>query len=172
MDKLQKQEQVKYITEKFAKAKAVIFADYRGLNVAQITKLRTKLSSSESTMKVVKNRLVKRAAKDANIVGLDDFLVGPTAMTVSEKDPVVPAKILVEFAKEYEVLKIKVGYMDGKVLDLNTIKALASLPSREVLLSRMLSSMNAPATNLAMVLSAIPRQLVTVMDAIRKTKEK
>lgn len=168
---MQKQEQVKMISNTFDKAKSVIFADYRGLNVADITQLRTELTKADSTLKVIKNRLVKKAAKDNNIEGLDEFFVGPTAMAASEVDPVLPAKVLVNFAKDHKVFEIKAGYMDGKVLDLSTIHKLATLPSREALYSQMLSSMNAPATNLTMVLAAIPRNLVNVINAIKDNKE-
>lgn len=171
MDRKQKQQQVDYIAERFEKAKSIIFADYRGLNVSEITELRTKLSESEATVKVVKNRLAKRAAQTAKAEGLEEFLTGPTAMASSEVDPVIPAKVLVDFAKTHEVLKIKAGYMDGKVLDLATITMLAQLPSREELLSKMLGSMNAPITNFTMALAAIPRQLVNVISAIKDTKE-
>lgn len=171
MDRTQKQQQVDYVAEKLEKAKSIIFADYRGLNVSEITELRQKLSEAESTIKVVKNRLAKRAAHEAKVEGLDEFLTGPTAMASSETDPVVPAKILVDFAKAHEVLEIKAGYMDGKVLDLTTIKRLASLPSRDELYGKMLSCMNAPATNFTMALAAIPRQLVNVINAIKDTKE-
>jgi large subunit ribosomal protein L10 len=171
LDRAQKSEQVKYITDKFEKAKSVIFADYRGLNVAEITELRSKLSEAESTIKVVKNRLAKRAAAEIKVEGLDDFLTGPTAMASSEVDAVIPAKILVEFAKAHKAMEIKAGYMDGKVLDLATITMLASLPSRDELLSKMLGSINAPITNFTCALAAIPRQLVGVISAIKDTKE-
>lgn len=172
MDKQQKQNQVDYINSKFEKAKSIIFADYRGLNVTEITELRQKLSQAESAIKVVKNRLAKRAAKNASIEGLDKYLTGPTAMASSEVDAVVPAKILVEFAKNHNVLEIKAGYMDGKVIDLATINTLARLPSKEVLLSRALGSLMAPAANFTMALAAIPRKLVRAIDAIGKKKEK
>lgn len=171
LDRKQKEQQVEYIINRFEKAKSLIFADYRGLNVSEITELRSKLSESNSEMKVVKNRLTKRAVKALSIDGLDDYLVGPTAMASSDEDPVMPAKVLVDFAKNHEVLEIKAGYMDGKVLDVGIIRRLASLPSKEVLLSRALSSMQAPATNFVMVLSAISRNLVNVINAIKDKKE-
>lgn len=171
MDRNQKQKQVEYISNKFEKAKAIIFSDYRGLNVSEITELRQKLTESEAEMRVVKNRLAKRAAQERNIKGLDDFLTGPTAMTSSEVDPVLPAKVLVDFAKEHTDLEIKAGYMDGKVLDIGIIKRLANLPSREELLSKMLGSLMAPATNFTMALAAIPRNLVNVINAIKNKKE-
>lgn len=172
MNRTQKQEQVDYVAEKIQKAKSIIFADYRGLNVAEITELRHKLKKADSTIKVVKNRLVKRAVEKAKVEGLDKFLMGPTAMASSDVDPVLPAKILVDFAKNHEPLEIKVGYMDGKVLDVGTIRHLASLPSREVLYSHMLGSLMAPVTNFTMCLAALPRQLVTVVNAIKEKKEK
>lgn len=171
MDRTQKQQQVDYIAERFEKAKSIVFANYRGLNVAEITELRRKLSEADSTFKVVKNRLAKRAAHQREVGGLDEFLTGPTAMASSEIDPVMPAKVLVDFAKDHEVLKIKAGFMDGAVIDLATINHLAQLPSRDVLYGKMLSSLNAPATNFTMVLSAIPRQLVNIINAIKDKKE-
>jgi len=171
LDKRQKEQQVEYITDKFEKAKSVIFADYRGLNVSQMTDLRRRLGQAASTIKVIKNRLVKRAAKMKSIEGMDAFFTGPTAMAVSEKDPVQVAKVMVEFAKEHELLKIKAGYMDGKVIDIATINRLASLPSREVLLGKMLGSMMAPASNLAGLLHALPRRLVSVINAIKEKKQ-
>lgn len=170
MDKTQKQQQVDYIADKFRKSKSIIFADYRGLNVAAITELRGKLSKENSVLKVIKNRLAKRAAKAASVDGLDKYFTGPTVMAASEADPVMPAKIMVDFAKDHEVLEIKAGYMDGGVLDIATIRRLAALPSRDVLLSRVLASMNAPATNLTMALAAIPRKLVNVINAIKEKK--
>lgn len=170
MDRRQKEQQVEYITEKFEKAKSVILADYRGLNVSQITALRQELGKAASTIKVIKNRLAKRAARAKSIEGLDAFFSGPTAMAVSESDPVQVAKVMVEFAKEHEALKIKAGYMDGKVIDLAAINRLASLPSREILLGKMLGSMMAPVVNLACVLSAVPRSLVNVINAIKDKK--
>lgn len=172
MDRTQKEQQVEHIAERFEKAKSIIFADYRGLNVAEITELRRKLDQSESALKIIKNRLAKRAAKKVSIEGLDEIFTGPTAMASSEADPVVPAKIMVEFSKDHEVLRIKAGYMDGRVIDLATINTLARLPSREVLLSKVLASMNAPISNFTMVLAAIPRQLVNVINAIKKSTVK
>jgi len=171
VERLQKEQQVKQISETFEKAKSVIFADYRGLDVEEITELRRKLTEADSTIKVIKNRLAKRAAKESKVEGLDEHFTGPTAMASSLVDPVLPAKILVEFAKKHQDLEIKVGYMDGGVMDLSTINHLAKLPSRDVLYAKMLGSMNAPVTNLTMALAAIPRQVVQVINAIKETKE-
>lgn len=171
LDRIQKEKQVDQITETFNKAKSVIFTNYRGLNVAEITDLRRKLHEAKSTFKVIKNRLAKRAASRLDVKGLDPFLIGPTAMAACDVDPVLPAKVLVAFAAEHAVMQIKAGYMSGGVLDVAKINQLAKLPSRDVLYSMLLRTMNAPATNFTMTLAAIPRQLVTVIDAIRKKKE-
>lgn len=171
MDKQTKRQEVANITDRFEKAKALIFADYRGLKVAEMTDLRAKLREGESTMKVVKNRLVKRVLKERGLDDLSEFFTNPTAIASTEADPAAPAKILVEFAKKCEALQIKAGFMDGALLTKAQIEYLATLPSKDELLAKALSSMNAPATNFAMVLAAIPRQLVSVIDAIRKQKE-
>ncbi|PIR20478.1 MAG: 50S ribosomal protein L10 [Deltaproteobacteria bacterium CG11_big_fil_rev_8_21_14_0_20_47_16] len=171
MNRTEKANEVSQLKQRFEKSKSMIFADYRGLSVAEITELRQKLSAQQSTMKVVKNRLAKLAFKDLNVEGMDDYLKGPTAIASSDADAVVPAKILVDFAKDHEKLQLRAGYMDGIVLDLKAIMALAKLPSREVLLAKMLGSLNAPASNLVNVLAAVPRSLVTVLAAVRDSKE-
>lgn len=171
MNRTEKTNEVSKLKQRFEKAKAMILADYRGLTVAEVTELRQKLHAQQSTVKVVKNRLAKLAFKDLNVEGMDSFLKGPTAIASSDTDAVIPAKVLVDFAKTHEKLQLRAGYMDGIVLDIKSIMALATLPSREVLLSKMLGSLQAPATNLVNVLSAVPRGLVTALAAIRDTKE-
>lgn len=171
MNRTEKSNEVSKLKQRFEKAKAMFFADYRGLTVAEVTELRQKLYVQQSAMKVVKNRLAKLAFKDLKVEGMDPFLKGPTAIASSDTDAVVPAKILVDFAKTHEKLQLRAGYMDGTVLDVKSIIALAKLPSREVLLSKMLGSMQAPATNLVNVLAAVPRGLVTALAAIRDSKE-
>jgi large subunit ribosomal protein L10 len=170
MNRTQKTEEVKSFTEKLQKTKTVLLADYKGLTVSQITNLRRKLHESKGTMRVVKNRLFKRALKELSIEGADSWLKGPTAFISTEHDPIVSAKVLVNFAKDNEKLKLKGGLMESRVLSVKMIEELAKLPSREILLARLLGSINAPATNLVGVLSAIPRQLVTVMNAIKEKK--
>ncbi len=171
MNRTEKSNEVSKLKQRFEKAKTMIFADYRGLTVAEVTELRQKLYAQQSTMKVVKNRLAKLAFKDLKVEGVDPFLKGPTAIASSDADPVVPAKVLVDFAKDHEKLQLRAGFMDGMVLDVKAIIALAKLPSREVLLSKMLGSLQAPATNFVNVLAAVPRGLVTALAAIRDGKE-
>jgi len=171
MNRTEKQGAVKSFTDLVQKAKAVVLADYCGLTVAQMTQLRRKLHESKSSMSVIKNRLFKRALKELSISGLDEYLKGPVAVASSDDDPVLPAKVLVEFAKNNEKLKLKAGLMDKKVLSLAMLKELANLPSREILLARLLGTLNAPATNIVGVLAAIPRQLVTALNAIKEKKQ-
>jgi len=171
MNRTEKQSTVKELSEKIQKAKAFILAEYSGLTVEQMTTLRRKLHSQKSSVSVIKNRLFKRALGELSIQGLDEYLKGPIALTVSEHDPVSPVKVLVEFAKDNEKLKVKAGFMDSRVMTLKMLQELSMLPSREVLLAKLLGTMNAPATNLVGVLSAVPRQLVTVMNAIKEKKQ-
>lgn len=167
----QKASEVSFLAERFEKAKAMIFADYCGLKVSEMTELRAKLRENGASMKVVKNRLVKRVLKERGLEQLNEFFTGPTAIASAEHDPMVPAKVMAEFAKTHAALNLKAGFMDGGVLTRVQIEYLATLPSKDVLLSRVLATMNAPATNLVYVLAAIPRQLACVIDAIRKKKE-
>jgi len=148
-----------------------ILADYKGLSVESLTDLRGKLRERDSSFKVVKNRLAKIAVKDLPIEELSEHFIGTTAVAVSESDPAGPAKILTDFAKDHEQLKIKAGFLRGKSIDMNSIKELANLPSRDELIAKMLGSLQAPATNLVSVLSQVPRQLVTVLSAIKDQKE-
>lgn len=171
MEREQKVQEVHNISERFEKAKAMVFANYRGLKVAEMTELRTKLRENGVMMKVVKNRLVKRVLKERGLDELAQFFTDPMAIASADADPVAPAKILVEFAKTHAALSLKAGFMDGELLTKAQIEQLAILPSKDELLARALASMNAPASNFVGVLAALPRQVVTVIDAIRKKKE-
>ena len=171
MNRTQKQEAVQQLTERFHKAQTAVFADYRGLTVAQMTQLRVRMRGVHGALHVVKNRLAKRALEAAKISGLDKFFTGPTAVASSEGDAAALAKTLVDFAKENETLKLKGGYVEGKVIELHAVKALATLPSRDVLLAQVFGLFKTPATQLVNVLAAVPRQLVTVLKAIEGVKK-
>lgn len=157
--------------EKFSKAKVVILTDYKGLDVAAVTKLRRDLREVDVEYRVAKNSLLIRASKDTGVEPISDQFKGPNAIALSYDDPVSPAKVLTEFAKANGKLEIKVGVMDGKVLDITAIQALSALPSREVLLAQTLSVMNAVPTSFVRVLSAVPGQLLNVLQAIKEKKE-
>ena len=171
MDKQNKEALVQEFAEKLKTAKAAFLADYRGLDVEQANDLRNKLREAGVEYRVVKNTLLRLASKDTSVECLDEFLSGPTAIAVAQEDPVAPAKALVEFAKANEVFELKAGVLDGKLLEINDIKALAELPSREELLAKMLGSMSAPATNFVGVLAAVPRSFVQVLAAIKDQKD-
>ena len=158
-------------------SQAVILTSYRGLNVATDTEMRRELRAAGVTYKVVKNTMLRIAAKEAGIEGLDSHLEGTTAIAFSAEDAVAPAKVLCGFMKKNKledqgILTIKVGILDGKVIDAKEVKALANLPSREELIAKLLGSMNAPIANTVGVLSGIIRNFVGVVEAYRAKKEK
>lgn len=152
-------------------AKGVVLADFRGIKVSQDTKLRRKLREAGVHYNVIKNNMASIAAKEAGIEGLDAYLKGPLAMVSSTTDPVAPAKLISEFAKENKILEIKGGLVEGKVIDAEGVKALASLPPREVLIARMLGAMQSPLSGLVNVLQGNIRNLVYALDAVRQQKE-
>lgn len=146
---------VEQLKERFQNAQAGILADYRGLTVAQDTELRVKLREAGVSYTVVKNKLTRFAVNELGMNELDDVLHGPTAIATSDTDVVAPAKVLVDFAKDNEALEIKGGFIDGKVVSLDEIKVYASIPSKEVLISKMLGSLQSPISKLARTLQAI-----------------
>ena len=171
MNKQTKEALVAEFAEKLKSAKAAFLADYRGLNVEQANALRRKLQTIGVEYRVIKNTLLRLAAKDTDVACLDEHLVGPTAIALATEDPVAPAKALVEFAKQNNVFELKAGMLNGKLLAAADIKALAELPSREELIAKMLGSMSAPATNFVGVQAAVPRSFVQVLAAIKDQKE-
>ena len=146
------------LTERLKNAQAGVIADYRGLTVAQDTELRTKLREAGVEYTIVKNTLTRFAANEVGLEGLDPILHGPTALATSSTDAVAPAKVLVEFAKNNEQLEIKAGFVDGKVIDVDEVKVYASIPSKDVLISKMMGSLLAPIGSLARALDAIAKK--------------
>ena len=171
MELNKKKEIVTQLHEDLKKSKIVIVTDYKGLDVAAVTKLRSQLTKENIDYRVIKNTLLRRASENTNTAVLYDMFKGPSAVAISYDDPVSPAKILAKFSEENNKLEIKGGVLDGKVLDVNGIKALSSLPSREVLLSQVLSAMNAVPTGIVQVLAAVPRNMMNVLNAIKEKKE-
>lgn len=153
-----KQSQVQEITEKFQGAASVVVVDYRGLNVAQVTELRKQLREAGVEFKVYKNTLTRRAAEAAGVAGINEVLTGPNAIAFSTEDVVAPAKIINEFAKKNEALEIKAGIIEGTISSVEDVKALAELPSREGLLSMLLSVLQAPVRNFALATKAVAEQ--------------
>jgi large subunit ribosomal protein L10 len=157
--------------EKFSKAKVVIVTDYKGMDVAATNQLRRKLREAGIEYRVAKNSLLARASKDTDVEAIIDQFKGPNAIAMSYDDPVAPAKVLTDFMKANAKLEIKVGVLNGKALNIDDIKALSALPSREVLLARVLSVMNAVPTSFVRVLAGVPVQFLNVLQAIKEKKE-
>lgn len=150
---------VAQIKEKLTTAQSVVLVDYRGLNVAEVTELRKQFRAAGVEYAVLKNSLVGIAAKEVGIEGLDSILEGPTALAFGMTDAVAPAKIIAEFAKKNDKLKVKAGILDGAILDVAGVEKLSAIPSREVLIAKVMGSM----------MSAVSK-FVYVVEAIRKQK--
>lgn len=164
------------IKEQLSSAKGAVFTSYKGLTVAQDTKLRREMREAGITYRVVKNTMTRIAAKELGLDGISEHLEGTTALAFSAEDAVAPAKVICAFIKknkleEKGILTIKVGLVEGKVISDKEVKALASLPSREELIAKLMGSMNAPITNTVGVLQGVIRNAVYVLDAIRAQKE-
>ncbi|MGW8287968.1 MAG: 50S ribosomal protein L10 [Desulfobulbales bacterium] len=171
MNREEKVAEVAELSDKFAKAKIAIVADYRGLTVPVLQELRHNLRRNDAEFRVAKNTLLIRAVEETGFKGLQEHFVGTTAVAVSYGDPVTPAKIISDFCKDHPELKIRTGLLDGKLLSTEDIIALSKLPSKEVLLSQMLSVMNAVPTGLVQVLSGVPRTFLYALQAIKEQKE-
>ncbi|QNO14801.1 50S ribosomal protein L10 [Alkalicella caledoniensis] len=159
------------LKEKFSSVQGAVITDYRGLDVARVTKLRAKLREAGVEYKVIKNTLAKLAIEDSELSTLSEHLQGPTAVAFGYNDPVAAAKILSDFAKDNKELEIKAGIVEGKVIDFAGVKALADLPSREVLLAQALAGIQAPVTGFVNVMQGNLRNLAYVLEAIRKQQE-
>jgi len=146
------------IADKFKNSVTSVVVDYRGLNVAEVTELRKTLREAGVEFKVYKNSMSRRAAEATDLAGLNDALTGPNAIAFSSEDVVAPAKIINDFAKKHEALEIKAGVIEGNIATADEIKALAELPSREGLLSMLLSVLQAPIRNLALATKAVADQ--------------
>jgi large subunit ribosomal protein L10 len=166
----EKEATVSQVLQKLTKSQSVILADYRGLNVQEVTELRKRLREAGVEYRVIKNTLTSRAAKEANIEGIDQYLSGPTALAFGYSDPAIPAKILATFAKDHKKLQLKGGILEGKAISFNAVKSLAELPSREVLLGQVAGMLQAPMRSLAIVLSGPLRKVAFAVEAVRKQK--
>ena len=151
----QKKVEVSALAEKIKNAQSFVLADYRGLTVLEDTELRAELRENNVEYKVIKNSIIKHALAELGIEGYDDYLKGPTAIAISENDVVAPAKILDKYAKKYEVYEIKAGSVEGNFADVEQIKEIAGLGSREELLAKMLGGLNAIICNLAYAINAV-----------------
>ena len=162
----QKESTVAEIKEKIEKAQSIVLLNYRGLNVEEVTELRNKFREAQVEYKVYKNTMMRRAFQDLGYDGLDEFLKGPSEICLCLADPASAAKISSDFCKDHEELEIKTGIVDGKILSLGEVDALAKLPSKDVLIAQVLGGLNAPIQGLANVLSGSIRSLAIVLNAI------
>ncbi len=162
-----KKAQVAEIIETLKGATTGVLVDYRGLTVEEDTKLRNDLRAAGVKYFVVKNTLLRLAAKETGLDELDSILHGPTALAVSD-DAVAPAKVIADFAKENDKFEIKSGFMDGKVLSMDEIITLAKTPNKETLIAKMMGSLNSPISGLARLLSTIAEGGVEIADLIAK----
>ena len=166
-----KKAMVAQLKERLEGAQAGVLADYRGLSVAQDTELRNKLREAGVEYTVLKNSIINFAIRETELESLNSVLEGPTALATSKDDVVSPAKVLVDFAKENEALEIKGGFVEGKVISIDEVKVYAAIPSKEVLISKMLGSLQSPISALARTLQAIVDKEATPGKAAAKAEE-
>jgi len=159
------------IKERFTACPNVLLVDYRGLNVQSVSKLRNELRAAGSEMVVYKNTLTQIAMRELALPSMENLLEGPSAFIFTEDDPVASAKVLANFAKENEALELKGGLVQSQIIDEAGLKALATLPSREELLAKLLGTISNPARGMVTVLSGPARGLVTALTAVKEQKE-
>ena len=151
----QKKEEVTKLAEEMKNAKLILLTDYRGINVTDVTELRTSLRNTNATYRVIKNNIIRRALQEAGIEGLEDKLVGPTAVIMSNEDYLEPAKAIYNFSKNNDYYKIKGGVIEGKVMTAEEIITLAKLPSRETLLSMLAGALLGNISKVAVALDQV-----------------
>jgi large subunit ribosomal protein L10 len=169
MAKADKATAVADIAEQFKEATATVVTEYRGLTVANLAELRRSLSGS-ATYSVAKNTLVKRAASEAGVEGLDELFAGPTAIAFIKGEPVDAAKAIKTFAKDHKALIIKGGYMDGKALSVDEVNRIADLESREVLLAKLAGAMKAKTSQAAALFAAPASQVARLVFALQEKR--
>jgi large subunit ribosomal protein L10 len=163
--KSEKEEMIKDLSEKFARVKTAVVAEFSKVDVETVTKLRAKLREGKVEYKVLKNTLAKRAAKGTSVEAIAEDFVGPIALAISYDDVVAPAKILSDFIKDMETIKVKSAVVEGKRIDANGVKALAKMPGLPELRAQILGMLNQPAGKLVRTIAAPGSQLARVMQA-------
>lgn len=166
-----KKEFVEALHSRLSNVEIALIVDYKGLNVEDLSALRNELRKEGAQLEVVKNTLLSMASEGTSVSVIKEFLKGPNAIVTSTEDPVAPAKVLTKFAESNDKLEIKIGAMNGRVLGLEEIKALAKMPPKEILLGQLLSVMNAVPTSMVRVLSGVPRAFLNVLNAVADEKE-
>ena len=164
------QDELAQLTEKLDKAKAVYFTDFLGLDVSSITELRSEFFKASIEFKVAKNTLLKLAAENINLEGLDDFLVGSTAIAISYDEPTAPAKVLKKFTEDHDKPEVRAILFDGEVLDGSEYLKFATLPTKDELLTKLVLMLNSPITILARTLTASMTNFVNGLNNLKNTK--
>lgn len=167
----QKEELVERLAKQLADSDISFLVDYKGLTVSQVTELRAKIREAGAQMEVVKNTLMRRAAKGTGTEVLSDLFKGPNAIIISKDDPVAPAKVISDFLKTNEKLQLKGASLEGKLLSEEDIKQLAEMPSKEELLTKLVCTLNAVPTNFVNVLAGVPRSFLNVLNAVKDQKD-
>lgn len=169
--KQQKQETVKILTDHLKKAKGAVFADYTGLKVNEMQELRSKLKETDSNYAAARKTLLKLALKDSGLEDVDvDAMSGAVSVATSPEDEVTPAKVIADFAKEHEALKIHGGLLENKFINIDKVQDLAKLPTKPELLGKVVATINAPVSGFVNVLAGNLRGLVQALNAIRESK--
>ena len=154
-----KKQVVASIVEKFQKAQSIVFVDYRGLNAEETTNMRADCRKAGVEYLVLKNTMIERAAEELNVTDLKAHLEGPTAVAFSMNDPASAAKIMLKYAKDTKKLTVKCGFLEGAVVGEDVVQSLSELPSREVLIAKIMGSLNAPVTNFVYAVEAVRKKL-------------
>jgi len=168
MARPEKVAEVKAIAERIEAAQSMVLADFSGLTVEQMTVFRSNCRSKSVDCRVVKNRLARIAADNAEMSEMKDHLKGPTAIVFGPESQVDPAKLVVEFAKENEAMQVKGGFVDGQFLGPDQVVALSSTPSKDELIAKMLGSINSPASGLAAAMNGVIAGLARTIEAVAK----
>lgn len=170
MPRPEKVQAVAELQERLRRARGLVLADFRGLSVPEMETLREELRKNGVEFRVVKNTLLGIAAHSLQLQGLDAFLEGPTAVAFAYDDPTVPARIMVEFIRQYRKLEVKGGLVEGRVVDAAGVRALADLPPRSELVARVVGGIQAPLVGLVGVLTGLQRRIVSVLDQIHRQR--
>ncbi len=171
MNRDQKSAIVSELNESFSRAKFAIVADYCGLKVSELQKIRIELRNCDSEIRIAKNTLLRRAVTETDSEILVDDFTGTTAVVMAYEDPVAPAKALAKFAEEHEKFNIRSAALEGEKLGMDELIALSKLPSKEILLGQLLSVLNSVPTGLVQVLSGVPRTFLYGLQAVQDQKE-
>ena len=171
MQRTRKAEIIETLETEFKSASSMIVADYRGLSVSQLAQVRNDLRGLDARFQVVKNTLGRIAAERADVAGVAPLLTGPIAGAFCRSDPAPVAKRLNDAARETRVLVLRGGLVEGRVLDADGVRTLATLPARDVLIAQVLGGLNAPISAFVNTLAAVPRGLVVALDQVRQQKE-